>query len=229
MSNTESTQEFSAADHALLFGWIARAVIRRAGAERGEPVVRQAVRRYGEQRGRRMAQRAQAHGDPLSMDSFLAYGELQGREGDALYETVQETPDLRSNVLRCPWHQTWRRESLMAYGRIYCQEVDYALVRGFSPELRIEVNGWLSNGDPCCEFVYHDVAGAPVGGGAVKMPWIYHLGYLFKTAGDVIALELGEVGEDAIAEALGEFAARYGEEAALAVAASEDTDSDRLP
>ncbi len=90
----------------------------------------------------------------------------------------------------------------MEYGRIYCQEVDYALVRGFSPELRIDVNGWLSNGDPCCEFVYHDVAGAPAGGGAVKMPWIYHLGHLFKTAGDLIALELGEVGEDAMAEAM---------------------------
>jgi hypothetical protein len=224
MSNSVTSLEFSAADHARLFGWISRAVINRVGDERGPAVVRQAVRRYGEQRGRRMAMRAQAHGDPMTMDTFLAYGELRIRQGESVFETMQEKSDLVSRAVRCAWHQAWQADDVLPYGELYCLDVDHALLRGFNPELRIEVNSRLSGGDPCCEFVYHDVAGADVGGGRVTMPWIYHLGHLFNTAGEVIALELGEVGEDAMAEALAEFAANYGEEAAQAVAAYQDTD-----
>ena len=57
----EKTENVTAAHHALLFAWLTKAIIRRVGHEKAEPVVRQAVQRYGEQRGRRMAFRAQAN------------------------------------------------------------------------------------------------------------------------------------------------------------------------
>jgi hypothetical protein len=66
---------FSPTHHALLFAWMSLEIIRRAGADEGECIVRSAVQRYGEQRGRRMALRAQANGHPLTMTHYLAYGE----------------------------------------------------------------------------------------------------------------------------------------------------------
>ena len=56
MKNREA---FTAEHHALLFAWIARETIVRIGEEEAAPVIRVAVRLYGEQRGHRMALRAQ--------------------------------------------------------------------------------------------------------------------------------------------------------------------------
>ena len=61
--------------HALLFSCIAKAAIDRLGDQGKEAVVRGVVA-YGEQRGRRMARRAEADGvkiaDPFMMDSTAA-------------------------------------------------------------------------------------------------------------------------------------------------------------
>ena len=46
---------FSESSHAILFALIARQVVTRYGEEMGLPALRKAIRRYGEQRGRRMA------------------------------------------------------------------------------------------------------------------------------------------------------------------------------
>ena len=85
MSSGEDGVQFTETDHAMLFGWMARAVIQRVGEEKGEVVVRQAVRRYGEQRGRRMALRAEANGHPRSMTNYIVYGEWAASEPCLLY------------------------------------------------------------------------------------------------------------------------------------------------
>jgi hypothetical protein len=193
--------------------------------------VRDAVRRYGEQRGRRMALRAIADGYPLTMDAYRAYGEWRAPEGDTAAELVRAAPNPVQHVMECPWHRAWADQDLMPYGRLYCLEVDHALARGFSPEIQLGVNSIKSSGDDCCEFVYY---GATDGGvvepkGPTVMPWQYHLGHLYKTMGQVLAEELGEGGEEAVREGLGEFAACYGAGAAHVIESYADTDFDQLP
>jgi hypothetical protein len=190
--------------------------------------VRQAVRRYGEQRGRRMALRALADGQALTMDSYRAYGEWQAGEGETGQEVVEPMPDLVSRVHRCPWHRAWEVHDLMPYGRLYCLEIDEALVRGFNPDLRLDVNAIQTRGDPYCEFVYHGVQGSGPRKGTV-MPWEYHAGHLFKTVGEVAVEALGESGQEAVDGALAEFAAYYGQEAAQVLVGYADADFDRLP
>jgi hypothetical protein len=221
--------EFRATDHALLFAWLARSVVQRAGEVRGEAVVREAVRRYGGQRGRRMALRAQADGQPLTMANYRAYGEWQAAEGETAHEKVMQGPDMVAHVHRCPWHRAWEAHKVMPFGRLYCLEIDQALVRGFNPALQLDVNSILTEGDPYCEFVYHDVEPAGGTGKGVAMPWAYHLGHLYKTVGEVVVEELGEMGQRAVDEALAEFARHHGQEAARTVAGYGDTDFDRLP
>jgi hypothetical protein len=229
----EARTDFSPTHHALLFAWLSREVIQRVGQE--------AVRRYGQQRGRRMALRAQANGHALTMANYMAYGEWQAGEGETEQEIVAKTPHVKAHVHLCPWYQAWEKEDLLPYGRLYCLEVDEALVHGFNPELRLDVNRTLSNDGEPCEFVFHgaklDLLGslslaykkAVRPGRKTVMPWDYHLGHLYKTVGEVIVEELGQVGEEAVAAALAVFAGHYGDEAALIVAAYQDVDFNQLP
>jgi hypothetical protein len=119
----------------------------------------------------------------------------------------------------------------MSYGRLYCLEVDHALARGFSPEIQLGVTSIKSSGDDCCEFVYHGakLTATVEPKGQTVMPWEYHLGHLYKTMGQVLVQEMGDAGEAALREALADFAAVYGQEAAGVVEANAGADFDQLP
>ncbi|MBN1148292.1 MAG: L-2-amino-thiazoline-4-carboxylic acid hydrolase, partial [Anaerolineales bacterium] len=114
--------------HALLFAWISRAIVQRVGEPQGAAAVRRAVRRYGEQRGGRMAQRAQADGQELSMTNFLVYGEWRYSDpAHAESEKAVAPPNYQTFVKRCPWNTAWLEAELLQYGRLYCLEIDRAL------------------------------------------------------------------------------------------------------
>ena len=241
MSNDRTRGLFTPTHHAMLFAWLSRALIQRAGEEKGARIVRQSVRRYGEQRGRLMALRAQANGHPLTMANYVAYSEWEGGKDDSLQEVAERAPDTRVLIHRCPWNNAWAENDLTPYGRYYCLEVDEALVRGFNPDLRLDVKSTLPNDDSSCEFAFRDAnlsffnylglaykkAFKP--GKKAIMPWRYHLGHLYKTMSQVFVEEMGTVGQEAADAALGEFAAEYGRDAADVVASYEATDFDRLP
>jgi hypothetical protein len=241
MDTEQPRANFTEQQHALLFGLVAKATIERAGKEAGETALRCAVRRYGEQRGRRMALRATANGDELSMTHFLVYGEWRSGTGLGQQETSLEGMNIRTLVPRCPWALTWLEADLSQYGRLYCQEIDRALVRGFNPDLTIEVNKTQTNDGEPCDFLYHQAAllsgdtlaylrdkSAGLGGRTV-MPWDYHCGHLYQALDTVLADELGEAGREAVRAALAAFATRFGEQASQAVLSYQKTDFNQLP
>ncbi len=219
---------FTATHHALLFVWISREVLERIRVEDGETVMRAAVRRYGEERGRRMALRALADGQALDMASYLAYGEWEVDAGQMVRQVIDRAPDIQTHVFRCPWHVAWSESDLLEYGRLYCLDIDNALVRGFNPDLRLEVNRTQTNDGGYCEFVYRDVGNGIPKRGAL-MPWEYHTGHLYKTVRDVLLKQLGRLGREALSAALGEFSERYGREAAALVVSYWDTDFSCVP
>ena len=241
MPSNKIRATLSPTHHALLFAWIGREVAQRVGEEQGEAIMRKAARRYGEQRGHRMALRAQANGHALTMTHFLAYGEWQAEPGTAASETVERVPHFKYRVTLCPWHNAWQENDLMPFGRFYCMEIDLALVHGFNPDLRLDVNDTLSNEGTYCEFVFYDADltaagalttedGTPVAEWEARiMPWDYHLGHLFKTAGEVVIEVLGQAGQEAMDAAITGFARRFGDEAAQIVQSYAHVDFDRLP
>ncbi len=165
---------------------------------------------------------ARAAGHPLSMASYLAYGEWRAAPEDFERRTFARPPHVETHVYRCPWHAAWQAEGLLDCGRFYCLEIDEALARGFNPALRLEVNGTLTNGAPRCAFVYYDArpAGAPevtADPARTVRPWEYHLGHLWAAVGSVVREELGAPGAPTLEAALARFAERYGQEAAARV------------
>jgi hypothetical protein len=239
MSEIEAA--FSSGHHALLFAWLAREAVTLAGAQEGEAAIRQAVRRYGQERGQRMAARCQANGHPLNMVNFFAYGEWAVGQGQMRSKFGRQGADARVLTYECPWHRVWTANDLLPYGRLYCLDIDEAVLAGFNPELSMAVNSTLSGGGPQCEFVFYganlNLANLFVllyrrsvrpGKGAI-MPWPYHTGHLYGTVADVLVDELGPVGRRAVASAIAEFAGWYGEPAARMVKAYRGTDFGILP
>ena len=232
MGVRSAVEGFTARHHALLFAWIARAVVERTGKTEGERVVRESVRRYGEERGHRMRLRAELNSDALTMASYLAYGEWSVPQGWSKSEVLQTVPDRKTHVLKCPWHEAWQELGLLEFGRLYCLEIDEALVRGFNTDLRLDVNCTQSNGADWCEFVFHgvmdddDIRAAP---GRRVMDWEYHAGHLFATVGTVLVSRLGEAGQRSLDAALAAFAEVYGRRAADVVLGYQDIDFTRLP
>jgi pyrroline-5-carboxylate reductase len=210
--------EFSPTHHAILFSFIAKEVISSCG-QVGINALKQAVRRYGKERGQRMAQRVIFHGDELSMEKFLAYGEwIPASE----MMVVKTTPNLITHVKRCPWVDAWKQENILEFGRIYCTEIDEALVDGFNPDLTLKIHSTLSFGANNCEFEYYNIALSPtvqksidekkaqLGKSRIKS-WEYHTAHLYYTLLNELQKECGEDGKTAVIHALTRFGKKYGQ------------------
>jgi hypothetical protein len=242
MAEFDSQKDFTEIHHALLFGWIARAVIEAIGEQNGEVIIRKAVQQYGNQRGRRMALRAKSNRHPLNMANYIAYSEWISSPGSQHEkEMVEKAPDAKVHIHKCPWYAAWKENGLLPFARIYCQEIDQALVYGFNPDLKLDVNGTLTNGADRCEFVYRDAnltapnyvllayRKAVLPGKSAAMPWEYHVGHLYTILEKVLVGELGETGRLIVQAGLAKFAQRYGEQAAQSLVAYRSVDFDRLP
>ena len=227
---------FTEIHHALLFALISRSVIEGVGEQKGEAIIRKAVRQYGQERGHRMALRAQANKHALNMTNYIAYNEYKNSPGGMEQKIIEKVPHARVRISKCPWHTTWKENELLAYGRFYCLEIDEAVVRGFNPALQLDVHGTQTNGAAQCEFLFHDAnltilnylligyRKAVKPGAKAVLPWDYHTGHLFKTLEEVVVEELGAERQRAIDTALVEFADRFGEQALQKVAASRSMD-----
>ncbi|MGB9666690.1 MAG: L-2-amino-thiazoline-4-carboxylic acid hydrolase [Candidatus Cryosericum sp.] len=236
MDDMKIRERFSAQHHALLFAWITREVVVRVGETVAAPVLRAAVRSYGEQRGHRMALRAQQDGQPLSMAVYLSYREWQAGAGEMQQTGVPWRGDLRVNVHRCCWATTWRQEELIPYGKYYCQEIDKALVRGFNPELLIDVRGTMTNGARACQLVYHGAFEGTVVHEETQrpperrvLPWSYHTAHLYATVSQVLKRELGSEGTAARQAGLDVFASHFGVHMAQIIVTDATGNFDLLP
>jgi hypothetical protein len=242
MTKNNGHKSFTPAHHGLLMAWIGRQLFQRIGPVKGEMILRKAIRRYGEERGRRMALRVQTAGKELTMLNYLIYGECSLTAGEMTQRMEQNNHNnLRMLVEHCPWQATWMEENLMEYGRLYCHEIDLALIRGFNPQLHLDVLKTQTNDRQPCDFIFHGVplsvsnslalmVGQKINPGKrAILPWEYHVGHLYKTISDVLTAELGLTGREASEAALVEFTARFGEGSTRIVRDYQQTDFSSLP
>ncbi len=207
--------------HALLFALLAKYAIEGCGEE-GKTAVLEGVRRYGEERGRRMARRALEHGDALDLVSNQAYGEWRPEPGQMENRIVQTEPTLITVATKCAWCDTWKKYGMLDYGKYYCLPIDDAVYRGFRSDFSVTTLSNLSWGAECCEFDW----GLPLNkenegrlqrkrvelGDSCVRDFDFHTAHLFHTLGNVLKDSLGEKGKRAVDEAVQQFAAIFGKE-----------------
>ena len=196
------------------------------GAANWEEIYLYAVRLYGEQRGRRMAQRALRDGRPLDMASYRYYGEWSFTEdflstAPGFFEETEKSENYVYEVKDCPWNRVYQELGLPDGALLYCKDLDRAIARGFSPALKYEVERF-PEGPILCRQIQYDArldkdAGFPAPDPANKKDFVYHCGHIFAVFKTTLANCLGEKGL-AISEAvLADFENRYGKEAAEAL------------
>ncbi|MDY6795870.1 MAG: L-2-amino-thiazoline-4-carboxylic acid hydrolase [Actinomycetota bacterium] len=135
---------------ARIFGTLAREVIERFG-EKDEETVIAAVEKFGEERGRRMAERAEGR-DP-SFASFLVLSDLDTSYHEMVPEVGEDS--LKVTISYCPFAAACREWGLEDYGKIFCRHIDASIMRGYNPERYETVcEQNLTEGAEACILVY---------------------------------------------------------------------------
>lgn len=217
---------FDIPHHANLFALIYKAAVDFYG-EKGALAADEGTKLYGQQRGGRMAQRAVKDGAPLTMESYLLYGEWADKNGHSKSYVSATQPVYCTNTTVCGWCEAWKKAGLLEYGKNYCTYVDKNLVKGFNPDLVLDINSVLSQGGETCAFQWNGFAmtdpdsynakKAALGDKTIK-DFLYHTGHLLRAMKQAIAVNLGNERAERIAsKAMIDYADMYGADYAQAV------------
>ena len=205
--------------HAVLYGLFAREAAQ-AGI-RGRCTLGKATAQYGRERGRRMAAYAAAEGIEPSMPAYSLFKEWRPpRPGMMAAGEAISTPEYATSVCRCEWVETWKKYGLLEYGKTYCLYVDKNLVKGFQPELELDIPALQSLGDPCCTFnwgyekndsiaQWQQQKQAEIGEKYVR-DFNFHTAHLYGTMCRIFQEELKEQGVEICSRAAEEFASIFG-------------------
>lgn len=137
---------------ARLFGTMAEKVIERFGQE-GKEVIHEAVRAFGESRGRDIAQNVKEAGKPLTVENYLKHYDM-ARSASYDVETKESQNHADQRFKFCPLWATWVEEGLEEYGYIYCKEIDAALAKGYNPDIKFCHYHHFSDGKPDCHMTF---------------------------------------------------------------------------
>jgi len=143
------THSYSLMAH--LFGVMAEEVINVFG-DKGKETLEGAVRRFGEERGKKVARLVKSLGGELTLNNFFIYGDLSS---DALtYVPELDEEGFHIKISSCPFKDGWISTGTEEYGRLYCEHIDKATLRGYNPSLILDVSRLMLKGDDICELIY---------------------------------------------------------------------------
>lgn len=198
-----------------------------------------ATRKYAEQRGSRMAQRAVRDGRPLDFASYRWYGEWvftpeyeSTLEGETR-RTVESGDDYTVDICKCPWSDQYLSMGALDGANDYCSVLDESIARGFNPELTFIVSKTMHNSKDFCR---HTQKCAMLGAEDAYGPrspdnirdFGYHCAHVYSTFSKMMKAVYGADGEALSARVLLAFGKEYGSSAAAVILSYIDTDFDYI-
>lgn len=120
---------------AKIFAHITKAVVDQFG-EKGQDAVRLGVGSFGEERGRDIARRAAAVGEPNTMDHYLSNYDM-GRSELFEYETIFHPTEIEQTFTKCAFAEQWKKDGMGEYGILYCEMIDPSIAKGFNPNFEV--------------------------------------------------------------------------------------------
>lgn len=126
--------------------------------EKGLEMVERAVARFGEERGARIADTVRERGKPLTLMNFFLHSDLDTTGHEMTPELVDGEFHIR--VFKCSLEERLKELGLQEYGKHYCIPIDIAILRGYNPNLQLEIESQLTRGGDCCHFIYRQPEGA---------------------------------------------------------------------
>jgi hypothetical protein len=137
---------------AVLFAFTAQAVMEAHGPDKGEDLLKIAVENFGRARGKRIASIVAGQGMPLTLKNWLIYSDIDSRNFDP-------HPDLNNDdlVVKAGECTFWKAAQAFGLGddaKIYCKYVDYAILEGYNPEIKLVLEDRHQSGKDHCVFRY---------------------------------------------------------------------------
>ncbi len=131
-----------------LFATLAITVIEEFG-ETGRNAVVRAVERFGEERGRRLAEVVKSEGREPTFANFLIFNDLD--TSDLGMVPSLEEGELRLEISSCPFAAACANWGLSDVGKLYCEHVDAAIMRGYNPQLyeALSLQSLTAGADKC--------------------------------------------------------------------------------
>ena len=211
----------------MMFAFLCKYAVEAKGEE-GRKAIQEGMIKYGRERGRRMAERARANGDPVALWTNQAYGEWKpDYPGQMEFGTVHGEPTLVTSISKCAWCEAWKKYDILEYGREYCVNVDAAVYEGFGEGFGQGVvctptTTSMSWGGECCNFDWglplsaedqQKVADkkAELGTSAMK-DFAYHTAHIYCAIADTLCKAFPGDSHDIISKAVRDYTELFGQE-----------------
>ena len=210
-------------NQAMMFAFLSKYTIISKGEE-GRKAIQEGMKRYGRERGARMAARARAAGDPVDLWTNQAYGEWKpDYPGQMEFGNVHTEPTLVTYISKCAWCEAWKKYDILEYGREYCVNVDAAVYEGFGcGAVCTPVTTAMSWGGERCEFDW----GKPLTPEELKLiadkkaelgtsamrDFDYHTAHIYYAITDAIREAFPEDADDIIGRACRDYIGLFGRE-----------------
>lgn len=137
---------------AQLFSSIAKFVIEKMGAEQGEKLLKEAVEYFGKERGKRIAERVKTEGKPLTFKNWLIYTDIDSSNFKPIASI--ENNDFIAKIRHCTFYNAAEEWGLGDYAKTYCKYVDYKILEGYNPGIKLILNERQATGKNRCIFRY---------------------------------------------------------------------------
>lgn len=214
-------------NQAMIFALLSKYTILAKGEE-GRAVIQQGMKRYGMERGARMAARARANGDPVCLWTNQAYGEWKpDYPGQMEFGTVSAEPTLVTYISKCAWCEAWKKYDILDYGREYCVNVDAAVYEGFGHgfgcgAVCTPVSTAMSWGGEVCRFDWGlplsaeeqdkiTAKKAQLGTSAMK-DFTYHTAHIYCAVADTVRKAFPDDAREIISKAVQDYIDLFGRE-----------------
>ena len=196
-----------------------------------------ALRTYGNQRGRRMAQRALRDGRPLDFASYRYYSEWSFTkdflaDAGTFFRETERGENYFYEVYDCPWNRIYQQLNLPDGALLYCRDLDKAIAHGFNPDLRYEVERF-EDAPLLCRQMQFDAhldrdQDYPAPDPANQRDFTYHCGHILAVFRQVLWNCLGDRGDAIIDGVLSDFAEQFGADACSSLLFASNSNFDSI-
>jgi hypothetical protein len=116
---------------AQLYIAFARTLVEELGREKGKSLIREAIFRYGQEIGKKIRERVEAEGQPLTMENFRKFSDLPSL---AFSPHSFDTEGGRvARIDHCVLASVWKELGEEELGRLYCY-MDQAKMEAYNPD-----------------------------------------------------------------------------------------------
>ncbi len=120
--------------------------------EKGLAVLKQSVIDWGIARGKDMANRAAKNGNKNDLEAYLPSYDMERSELFG-YDTQYGKDAITQDFTRCVFAETWMKAGEDKYGRIYCENIDPAIVKGYNDQMEC-IHDHIMYKDGHCTFCF---------------------------------------------------------------------------